>query len=133
MLLLALSSIIVMIIPLRWYFKMEVSMQWQVMNVLFCEYIIPIRWEGCRVNIPGMIQISRMSCKHPYCKCVYWNLLLKPVLRSRSCVLWMCDTLHGFILYLIYAINYVWGLGCYISSIRAGWSIRPGCLIIFVP
>ena len=43
----------------------------------------------------------------------------------------MCDTLRGFILYLIYVINYVWGLGCYISGIRAGRSIRPGCLIMF--
>lgn len=25
----------------------------------------------------------------------------------------MCDTLRDFILELVYAINYVWGLGCY--------------------
>ena len=49
--------------------------------------VLQFDYDGCRVNIPSMIQISWVSCKPPYYKCVYLNLLLKLVLRSTSCVL----------------------------------------------
>lgn len=38
----------------------------------------------------------------------------------------MCDTLHGYLLYLNYVINYVRGLGCYTYNYD---SLAMGCLL----
>ena len=70
-----------------------------------------------------------------------WNIKFwEPVLRSRMFLLrsFFEKMLHPFdeLLWLNWLIlhEYSWGLeGCYISGIRAGRSVQPGCLMLFAP